>query len=460
MNASSFTYIYLLGAGGIGMSALGRYFLMQGKIVSGYDKTSTSLTSALIAEGAKIIFEDSLSDLPEFLQDSPAEDVLVIYTPAVPKDSVILNYIQDKGFRLMKRAEVLGLISASHKTIAVAGTHGKTTTSTLITHMLESAGHSPVAFLGGISVNYSSNYLPGKPNSVLVAEADEYDRSFLKLFPETGIITSVDADHLDIYGEGSELIQSFEAFGKQVSRKLILKKGLSLSDELYQNASTYSTSADADVSLAAYHLNGDQYEFSVKTKSSTFENLHLGLAGFHNIENSLAAISVALDMGLNETQIRESLASFKGVKRRFEYIIRTNDLIYIDDYAHHPAELNACIQSAKQMYPSKKITGVFQPHLFSRTRDFMDEFALSLSALDEVYLMNIYPAREKPIEGINSYELLKKINCERKQLIEANELAQALIRNKPEVLLTMGAGDIDQVVEPVKSILTSYTRTV
>ncbi len=223
------------------MSALGRYFLMQGKHVCGYDKTSTTLTSALASEGIQISFEDSLALLPDFLLTSPSENVLVIYTPAIPKESVILNYIREKGFRLMKRAEVLGVIAASHKTIAVAGTHGKTTTSTLITHMLQSAGHSPVAFLGGISVNYSSNYLPGTANSVLVAEADEYDRSFLNLFPDTGIITSVDADHLDIYGNGSELIQSFEAFGSQVRRKLILKKGLNLSDNLYQKAITYST---------------------------------------------------------------------------------------------------------------------------------------------------------------------------------------------------------------------------
>ncbi|MEX1187648.1 MAG: UDP-N-acetylmuramate--L-alanine ligase [Bacteroidia bacterium] len=453
MKVSSFTYIYLLGAGGIGMSALGRYFLMQGKIVCGYDKTSTTLTSALSSEGVKISFEDSISSLPEFLVGSPSEDVLVIYTPAIPKESIILNYIQEKGFRLMKRSEVLGLISASHKTIAVAGTHGKTTTSTLIAHMLESAGLSPVAFLGGISVNYSSNYLPGKPDSVLVAEADEYDRSFLKLFPDTGIITSVDADHLDIYGQGSELIKSFEDFASQVERKLILKKGLGLSDNLYTKASTYSTSTDADVSLSNWYLDGDKYHFSVKTKSATFENLQLGLAGFHNVENSLAAISVALDMGLDERQIRDSLASFQGVKRRFEYIIRSSDLMYIDDYAHHPAELNACIQSAQQMYPSKKITGVFQPHLFSRTRDFMDEFAQSLSVLDEVYLMDIYPAREKPIEGISSAALLEKITCKNKQVLSAQELPEALKLNRPEVLLTMGAGDIDQVVEPIKKIL-------
>ena len=450
MNINSFTYIYLLGAGGIGMSALGRYFLMQGKTVGGYDKTSTTLTKALSAEGATLTYSDTTESFPEFIHKQDISEVLVVYTPAIPSDSIQLNYLKDKGYTLIKRSRTLGLIAEGHKTIAVAGTHGKTTTSTLIAHILEHAGLKPVAFLGGISVNYNTNYLKGKPESILIAEADEYDRSFLQLFPDTIIITSVDADHLDIYEKGGDLVDSFEAFAKQVKRKLILKSGLNLSEQTYAKATTYSTKGDADIQLINYKLTGDKSVYSVKTPKGVIENLELGLAGFHNVENSLAAIAVAVDLNIDFEKIKSALASFKGVKRRFEYIIKSDKIIYIDDYAHHPAELNACISSAREMYSGKKITGVFQPHLYSRTRDFMDEFASALSALDEIYLLDIYPAREKPIAGVDSQALLDKIVNKNKQLIAASSLTKAISSKKPEVLLTMGAGDIDQLVEPLQ----------
>lgn len=450
MNINSFTYIYLLGAGGIGMSALGRYFLMQGKTVGGYDKTSTTLTKALSAEGATLTYSDTTESFPEFIHKQDISEVLVVYTPAIPSDSIQLNYLKDKGYTLIKRSRTLGLIAESHKTIAVAGTHGKTTTSTLIAHILEHAGLKPVAFLGGISVNYNTNYLKGKPESILIAEADEYDRSFLQLFPDTIIITSVDADHLDIYEKGGDLVDSFEAFAKQVKRKLILKSGLNLSEQTYAKATTYSTKGDADIQLINYKLTGDKSVYSVKTPKGVIENLELGLAGFHNVENSLAAIAVAVDLNIDFEKIKSALASFKGVKRRFEYIIKSDKIIYIDDYAHHPAELNACISSAREMYSGKKITGVFQPHLYSRTRDFMDEFASALSALDEIYLLDIYPAREKPIAGVDSQALLDRIVNKNKQLIAASSLTKAISSKKPEVLLTMGAGDIDQLVEPLQ----------
>lgn len=450
MIINSFTYIYLLGAGGIGMSALGRYFLMQGKTVGGYDKTSTTLTKALSAEGVTLTYSDTTESFPEFIHKQDISEVLVVYTPAIPSDSIQLNYLKDKGYTLIKRSRTLGLIAEGHKTIAVGGTHGKTTTSTLIAHILEHAGLKPVAFLGGISVNYNTNYLKGKPESILIAEADEYDRSFLQLFPDTIIITSVDADHLDIYEKGSDLIDSFEAFAKQVKRKLILKSGLNLNEQTYAKAITYSTQEDADIQLINYQLTGDKSVYSVKTPLGVLENLELGLAGFHNVENSLAAIAVAVDLNIDFEKIKSALASFKGVKRRFEYIIKSDKIIYIDDYAHHPAELNACISSAREMYSGKKITGVFQPHLYSRTRDFMDEFASALSALDEIYLLDIYPAREKPIEGIDSQALLDRIVNKNKHLIAASSLTKVISSKKPEVLLTMGAGDIDQLVEPLQ----------
>ena len=457
MNLQAVTYVYFLGAGGIGMSALGRYFLRRGIAVGGYDKTSTALTSELLAEGMEIGFTDSVAHLPKALtQPTDKETCLVVYTPAIPADSAQLNFLRSEGFTMIKRAEVLGLISRAHKTIAVAGTHGKTTTSTLIAHLLEQGGMQPVAFLGGISVNYNSNYLPGTAESILVAEADEYDRSFLQLFPETAVITSTDADHLDIYGEKNALVESFTAFADQVHPEgtLILKSGLDLPERLYSKAITYHTELPADVRLENCVSEGDRYRFDVRYNDHLMRGLTLGLPGFHNVENALAAIAAVYENGLDEAQIRAGLESFTGVKRRFEYIIREKDFVFIDDYAHHPEELRACISSVKRIYPGKNVLGVFQPHLFSRTRDFLDAFAESLSLLDEVVLLDIYPARELPIEGVSSAVLLEKITCSAKSLLRRDELVEYVATHKPEVLLTLGAGDIDMLVEPLHMRLT------
>jgi UDP-N-acetylmuramate--alanine ligase len=457
MNLQAVTYVYFLGAGGIGMSALGRYFLRRGIAVGGYDKTATSLTSELIAEGMNIGFIDSVQELPTDLTSiSDKSQVLVIYTPAIPANSEQLNYFRSQGYSLIKRAEVLGLISRNHKTLAVAGTHGKTTTSTLIAHLLEQGGMHPVAFLGGISVNYNSNYLPGTTSSILVAEADEYDRSFLHLHPHTAVITSTDADHLDIYGKKDALVQSFSDFADQVDTagNLILKAGLDLPKRLYDRAITYHTELPADVRLENCVAEGDKYRFDVRIQGHLLSGLTLGLPGFHNVENALAAIASVYLNGLSEASIRNGLESFRGVKRRFEYILRENDFVFIDDYAHHPEELRACITSVKRIYPGRHLMGVFQPHLFTRTRDFLDGFAESLSLLDEVILLDIYPARELPIEGVNSAVLLDKITSAKKSLLSKDELAAYIASHKPEVLLTLGAGDIDMLVEPIRQRLT------
>ncbi len=457
MNLQAVTYVYFLGAGGIGMSALGRYFLRRGIAVGGYDKTATSLTSELIAEGMNIGFIDSVSQLPEEISSSADKSsILIIYTPAIPSNSELLNYFRNEGYMLIKRAEVLGLISRSHKTLAVAGTHGKTTTSTLIAHLLQQGGMNPVAFLGGISVNYSSNYLPGTSDSILVAEADEYDRSFLQLHPHTAVITSTDADHLDIYGKKDALVQSFSDFADQVNPHgfLILKAGLDLPKRLYDRAVSYHTELPSDVHLENCIAEGDKYRFDVRIQGKLLSGLTLGLPGFHNVENALAAIASVYLNGLSEDSIRKGLESFQGVKRRFEYIIRENDFVFIDDYAHHPEELRACITSVKRIYPGRHLMGVFQPHLFTRTRDFLDGFAESLSLLDEVILLDIYPARELPIEGVSSAVLLEKIQARKKSLLSKGELVDYISSNKPEVLLTLGAGDIDMLVEPIRQRLT------
>jgi UDP-N-acetylmuramate--alanine ligase len=461
MNLEAVKYVYLLGAGGIGMSALGRYFLHRGIPVAGYDRTSVSFTDQLQKEGMQLVFEDRAELIPESLfADDLKNNVLVIYTPAIPKDNIILNTLINKGFKLYKRAEVLGILSKGHPTLAVAGTHGKTTTSTLVAHILKSASLAPVAFLGGVSVNYGTNYLSGNNDSFLVAEADEYDRSFLQLFPDSSIITSTDADHLDIYGKADALLDSFAQFARQTSEDgvLLVKAGLNLPSDILERAITYHTTENADVMLADCMLVGDKYQFSIKIGKYEITNLELGLPGMHNVENAIAAAAICYFNGVSEDQIRIALKSFSGVKRRFEYIIRRDDLTFIDDYAHHPEELRACIGSVKAIYPNKKITGVFQPHLYSRTRDFYDGFAASLSMLDEVILLDIYPARELPIEGVSSAALLEKISHPAKRLVTKSELVDVIATLQLEVLLTLGAGDIDALVEPIHERLNNMNR--
>lgn len=466
-------HVYFLGIGGIGMSALARYFHAMGKNVSGYDKTRTKLTDELIAEGIDIHFEDDLNlislDYKSQISDLKSQ-ILIVYTPAVPKDHTEFNYFKDNNFIVKKRAEVLGLITDASHTIAVAGTHGKTTTSSLIAHVLKFANLDPSAFLGGITQNYNTNLLLSAklknsehqtPNSELVVvEADEYDRSFLTLHPEIAVITSVDADHLDIYGDKKYVEESYSLFAKQVKSKLVLKK--SIVDKISANAPVISYSVSdtaADFYAQNIRIEHAAYQYEIVTPKGIFKDLTIGLPGLHNVENSVAAVAVATLMNVSETEIRDALKSFRGVRRRFDYQIKTDTLVFIDDYAHHPEELKASINSAKQMYPGKKITGIFQPHLFSRTRDFADDFAESLDLLDECILMEIYPARELPIEGVSSQMLLDKMKLSQKSVCQKKDLVVEVSKRKLEVLLTLGAGDIDTFVEPLKKELLQLNKS-
>lgn len=461
MNHDSIKYVYLLGVGGIGMSALARYFLGQGVKVAGYDRSCVTLTEQLEKEGVDITYADAPEHIPtSWLSEAERQHLLVIYTPAIPANHQQLKYLRALEIPLYKRAEVLGILSARHKTIAVAGTHGKTTTSTLVAHVLQTAGLEPVAFLGGISGNYLTNYLPGKPGSLLVAEADEYDRSFLKLHPQSAIITSVDADHLDIYGEPDALISSFTEFALKVAEpsKRVIKSGLQLPESVTKGATRYSLYGPAAVYAENIQLQGDIYHFDLMVNGERWTKLELGLPGLHNLENAVAAAAVCLIEGIREEQLRLAFKSFKGVKRRFEYIVRSNKLVFIDDYAHHPEELKACINSVKALYPGKKLSGVFQPHLFSRTRDFYDGFAESLSLLDELFLLDIYPAREEPIPGVSSAALLERMRHPAARLVTKIELAEVVANSHPEVLITLGAGDIDACVEPLKNHLLNLVK--
>ncbi|MES2591422.1 MAG: UDP-N-acetylmuramate--L-alanine ligase [Bacteroidota bacterium] len=467
MELSKINNVYFLGIGGIGMSALARYFNAMGKKVSGYDKTPTKLTNELIAEGIDIHFEDDTNLISNNFKSQDADlkaQILIVYTPAVPSDHKELNFFRGNNFVIKKRAEVLGMITEASYTIGVAGTHGKTTTSSLIAHVLKTANLDPSAFLGGITQNYSTNLLLSsnlknsesqtQNSGLVVVEADEYDRSFLTLHPEISVITSVDADHLDIYGDKRYVEESYSLFARQVKSKLVLKKSIVDTIVSETPAITYSVSDTAANYFAQnIRIENAAYQYEVVTPAGVFKNMTLGLPGLHNVENSIAAVAVACLMDIEESVIREALRTFRGVKRRFDYQIKTEELVFIDDYAHHPEELKACINSAKQMYPGKKITGIFQPHLFSRTRDFADEFAASLDLLDECILLEIYPARELPIEGVNSKMLLDKMKSANKRICQKKDLLEEVGKSNPSVLLTMGAGDIDTMVGPLKNEL-------
>jgi UDP-N-acetylmuramate--alanine ligase len=463
MQTDKLTHIYFLGIGGIGMSALARYFRAAGKIIAGYDKTASELTTQLSQEGIAVHYDDQLDAIPtDFKSEINRENTLVVWTPAIPSDHTELNWFREQGYLLMKRAQVLGLITANSRTIAIAGTHGKTTTTTLIAHLLRTAGIDCSAFLGGISGNYHTNLLLGKKlneagkDHLVVVEADEYDRSFLWLHPALAIVTSVDADHLDIYGDSNEMYESYKLFISQVKEKWILKKPVVDTLNLPSNEKLFSYSLDSkDTNGYAENIRIDSgyYLFDLVYGSERITNLKMGLPGRHNVENAVAAASVAKYLGADDHSIRKALESFKGVGRRFEYRIRSKKLVYIDDYGHHPEELRACISSAKELYPDKKITGIFQPHLFSRTKDFANEFARSLELLDEVVLMEIYPAREKPIEGVNSSWLASLVKGRSVFIYSKEELVSNISRHSFDVLLTMGAGDIDRQVQPLENRL-------
>jgi UDP-N-acetylmuramate--alanine ligase len=450
MNLRNIQRIYLIGIGGIGMSGLARYFSHLGCMVCGYDKTETPLTDALKQEGMDVIFTDDAALIPaEF--GEPNEGTLIIFTPAIPKDSAILNHFKVAGFELFKRSQVLGIISESLFTVAVAGTHGKTTTSSLIAHVLTEAGKDCSAFLGGIATNYNSNVLYGNSN-IVVVEADEYDRSFLTLQPDIAVITSMDADHLDIYGSHEQLTESFQLFASQIKAggKLIAKQGLPLAHTF--TSYTINTEA-ADAIAHNIRVQEGSFYFDFENGDVNINDIEMGIPGMHNIENAVAAIQVALYMNVEADAIKAAFASFQGVKRRFEYVVRNEHNVYIDDYAHHPEELKACIASVKKLYPNHKLTTIFQPHLYSRTRDFADGFAEALDMTDELLMLDIYPARELPIEGVDAHTILSRMKLQDKRLLSKQEVIKYVQAQQPELLLTVGAGDIDQIVNPLKQAL-------
>ena len=452
MNIDQLKSVYLLGIGGIGMSALARYFNSGGVRIFGYDKTSTPLTDQLLNEGMNIHFEENIDLIPEKID-------LVVYTPAIPPSQKELKYILQKKLPLKKRAEVLGMISGQGKTIAVAGTHGKTTTATLIAHILKGAELNFLAFLGGISKNYGSNFISSSTHQLInsstfiVAEADEFDRSFLQLQPSIAVITSTDADHMDIYSSLHEMKETYRDFTGKVKPggDLIIKKGVNIDPVNGAGTKVFSYDIEDNADYYATHLNVNNgaYFFDLKTPVGMIQELTVGIPGRFNLENAIAALSVAHRLGIPEGVMRDSLKSFRGVQRRFDLHCQRPGFVYMDDYAHHPEELKACIGAVKEVFPDKKITGVFQPHLFSRTRDFADAFARSLEMLDEIILLDIYPARETPIEGVDSVMLLNKIRSKNKSLCTKENLIDELILRNPEVLLTLGAGDIDQFVSPI-----------
>lgn len=449
MNIDQVKHVYLIGIGGIGMSGLARYFKRLGCAVAGYDRTETELTRALINEGIPVIYHDDVAQIPAAFQ-SPGPQSLVIFTPAIPKELQIKNVLLERGFELHKRSEVLGIISASRFTIGVAGTHGKTTTSTMIAHILKDTGYDCSAFLGGISTNYNSNVLFGDNNTVVV-EADEYDRSFLTLHPNIAIVTSADADHLDIYGDKSHLEESFQLYLDRVvpGGKKIIKAGLPFRGDISYANSKGEAAAYADNII----VKDGHFHFDYCYGDVMIQDIKLGIPGTHNVENAVAAITVALLLDIDAKKIVEALGNFKGIKRRFEYIVKNESHVYIDDYAHHPEELRAFIGSMRQLYPNKKLTLVFQPHLFTRTRDFVDGFAEVLGQVDELLLMEIYPARELPIPGVDSTWLLEKIKLTNKRVVSPQEVLDIIQQEKPELVVTVGAGDIDRLVKPIKVLL-------
>lgn len=446
MNINNIHNVYFIGIGGIGMSALARYFVANGKIVAGYDKTKTDITEALVDLGVKVHFEDSVNNITApFLN---AETTLVIYTPAVPKDHKELNFFKNNNYEVLKRSTVLGEITKNTFCLAVAGTHGKTTTTSILGHLLYQSNVEVTAFLGGISENYNSNFILNG-TKVTVVEADEFDRSFLTLSPDMACITSMDADHLDIYGEADELKKSFVEFSKKIKPdgKLFVKSGLPI------KGITYGIEDDSDYSVQNIKIINGSYEFDVKTPTQTLHNFKFNLPGRHNLSNALIALAMSVEYGIPQQQLATALASYKGVKRRFTYQIKTDNLVFIDDYAHHPEEINAVHQAVREMYPNKKVLAIFQPHLFSRTRDFADDFAKSLSQFDDILLLDIYPARELPISGINSEWLLTKIKNNNKKLIQKSELISSIKQSNAQVILTIGAGDIGEEVKHIKQAL-------
>ncbi len=459
--------IYFIGIGGIGMSALARWFQKNGYTVAGYDRTPTLLTEQLQQEGIAIHFEDNIQLIPDVFFQHPQQS-LIVYTPAIPKDHTEFNYFKDNGYNLQKRSQVLGMLTRNFLTIAVAGTHGKTTTSSMIAHILKASGKNCSAFLGGITQNYETNLLLNDPQStetpMVVVEADEYDRSFLTLFPTIAVVTSVDPDHLDIYGNAEAMKTSYQEFINQVKEggKIFIRQNLPLSLPAGKNVGIYGFSASSEAYYQACNIRieGITFIFDIVSPAFSLQDIRLEMPGFHNVANALAATAAAVSVGVKPEDAKKALASYEGVKRRFEYIIKSDYLVYIDDYAHHPTEIEALITSVRALYPTKKISAVFQPHLFSRTRDFAEGFAASLSLADQVILLDIYPARELPIAGVTSEIILERITSPEKILCSKNKLLDLLNKSSVEVLLTIGAGDIDQLIQPIKEYFNQQSKVI
>jgi len=446
MNLKTIHNVYFIGIGGVGMSALAKYFVADGKAVGGYDKVATLITDSLVKLGVGIQFETMLSQIDKCFLNS--KTTLIVFTPAISESNPILQYFRTHNFQVLKRSKVLGLVTEHTQCLAVAGTHGKTTTSSILGHLLYECNENLTAFVGGISENYQSNLIQ-KGTDISVVEADEFDRSFLTLSPDFACITSMDADHLDIYNSEAELVETFKAFTKKIkpSGKLFIRKGLPL------KGITYGVNEEADYAALNLRVEKGAYQFDLQTPTDLIENIIFHLPGTHNVANAVAAMAMALEFGCAKDVLKSALESYKGVKRRFTYQIKTEEFVFIDDYAHHPIEINAVHQAVREMYPTKKIAVVFQPHLFSRTKDFADAFADSLSQFDAVFLLEIYPARELPISGVTSSWLLGKINSPTKKLISKSEIVSEIKNLEYPVFMTLGAGDIGLEVSELKEKL-------
>jgi UDP-N-acetylmuramate--alanine ligase len=451
MNINKINKVFFLGIGGIGMSALARYFISKACQVSGYDRTPSPITDSLQQEGAAIFFSDEPSLISEELMNSPTS--LFIYTPAIPTENLILQSLQQAKKHLYKRSEILGALSKDYNTIGIAGTHGKTTVSSMTAHILNESQQGCQAFLGGIALNYKSNMISHSQSHWMVVEADEYDHSFLQLFPSLALITSMDADHLDIYGNHENLIQAFQKYASQIKPdgRLIVKHSLAHYFSQNENLFTY------DIQNSAAHFYAEdirminhQYHFNFIYPQGKIENIILQMPGMVNLENAVASAGAAKLSGTNDHEIKNALQSFLGIKRRMELILDNEKITFYDDYAHHPKEIEASINSLKALYPNRELTVLFQPHLFSRTLDFAQDFALSLGKADHLILLEIYPAREKPIEGVSSKIILNNVLLKNKVLLTKESLRPYLMQQQPELLLSLGAGDIDRLVEPIK----------
>ena len=452
-----YSNIYFIGIGGIGMSAIARYYHQKGLKVTGYDKTPSELTLALENEDIEVHYEDNIDFIPK-----DVENTLVVYTPAVPKDMGELVYVQEKGYRVIKRSRTLGEIAQGQRCLAVAGTHGKTTTSTLLAHIFQDSEEGCSAFLGGISKNHDTNLLVSE-NNTIVAEADEFDRSFLQLFPEIAVITSMDADHLDIYSDISNMHDAFKAFASQVSGTVITKLGLPICQEDTKADILRYSYDDSKADFFAGNITVDEcgyFTFDLHWPGGTIKDCKVGIPGWINVENAVAASAIALTYGLDPEKVKAALASFQGVKRRFDIHLNTPQCSYIDDYAHHPKEIAAAVSSMREIFPGRRLTAIFQPHLYTRTRDFADEFAQALSQVDKLILLDIYPAREEPIPGVTSEIIFSNVTIKEKVLLNKEELMDYLQAEPVDTLITFGAGNIDRYIKPITEMLCQRLQNI